>query len=193
MLPQIEEQAADENAGAEADAIESLGPGRRGRNRRHACRRHGPADRDRLTVKITTLEEESRRAVVHLGPRSPRPQRRPGLGPAGAVGGCGAVVRRPRVPAACRGAVGRAAVGSPRADRGVRQGVRFPAPVVLRSADDRGDAVSRRVVADQAARTLERIPSAGSGSDPGAGPGTGSQDGAAQVRAFGGDGTRRSS
>ena len=45
-------------------------------------------------------------------------------------------------------------------------------------------------VADQAARALERIPSGGFGSDPRVGSGAGSQDGAAQVHADGGDGTR---
>ena len=43
-------------------------------------------------------------------------------------------------------------------------------PGVLRPADDRGDAVSRRLVADQASRALERIRSVGPGRDHGVGP-----------------------
>ena len=133
----------------------------------------------------------ARRIDVHRGPRSPRPQRRPVLGPSGAVGRCGAVVRRSEC--------------LPRA------GVLLAVPLLVRHGLIEAFAKVygslhpsfyglRTIVvtlflgglaADQAARTFERIRPGGPGSDPGAGPGAGSQDGAAEVHAAGGDGARR--
>ena len=85
MLPQIEEQAASENQAAETDRRRDLGPGRRGGNRRNA-RRHRPAHGHGPDGEDHDVGRRGRvGVVVHLGPRSARPQRRPRLGPAGAA------------------------------------------------------------------------------------------------------------
>ena len=195
MLPEIEEQAAERPPGGGDCSTPAAAAERRRRRRRKRFARRRPlaasSERARPDGAVPLERVAPRRSfTLDHDPRDRSGDR--ALARLGLLDDAVPLFADHGMPAACRGVVGRAAVGPPRADRGVRQGVRFPAPVVLRSADDRGDAVSRGVVADQAARAFQRIPSAGSGSDPGAGPGAGSQDGAAQVHATGGDGTRAS-
>ncbi len=108
-----------------------------------------------LVARKTTLEEEAELALSFTLDRDPHDRSGDRAMARLGRGGCGAVVRRCRVSAACRGAVDSAAVGAPRPGRDVRRGVPLDRAGVLRPADDRGGAVSRGPVANQASGALE--------------------------------------